>query len=711
MILLAIGLLLVVGSVVVATWLLEPEHPTTALVIGGTLGLVQLNVAVLIAGALLDSLQPTTLLGATAACAVLTIALATAYGGIDQLRDLGDRLGEGGRRDAPTGTRALEAESPADADADAEVDADADLPVAGDGSPTRGGGRAIDVEVLDLGAAGGLARLRQTVLAAAFDHPFHLVGVVAVVALYAWQVTLAIALPIVDYDGLALHATAVAHWVTSGGFEPSGLSVTVDSAPLGPAAISAWAATFTGSLRAMFVTQLAFAVLGAAAVADLARRFGARTADAVLAAALFAAVPVVALQATSAYADLGASSSLLAAWTFALAAHRRAAEAVEIADWRRRQLHRERWRDLVLAGTALGLAVGARPANLAAVALTAVVVVAGCVVVARRDREGRPVAHLGRSAAALAVLLVPVLLVGGYWYGRNWVEHGNPVHPFTVGPFEGQGTVEELILAPNRPEALDEVGGRFAQVAASWAADLSPGTYAIDQRLGGLGPAFLLAMVPGLVLFASRARWSAGVAVVAGAVAVVAVLPAPWWSRATLFLPGVAAAALAAVLPAERGAARHGVLAGVVGLALWGVWSTAATSTYTDAGTHQRLRLGEAFALVREDDRVHQVLPYDGYEVLDGYPDGTVVGVIDGQIPAQRAPLYGRDLQRQLVVLPAVSDADELAQAMAAAEVDVAVVAISAGALVEEIRQTDAPLQIVAERGSSPARTVLVTAR
>jgi hypothetical protein len=298
--------------------------------------------------------------------------------------------------------------------------------------------------------------------------------------------------------------------------------------------------------------------------------------------------------------------------------------------------------------------------------------------------------------------------VAGYWYGRNWIDHGNPLHPFTIGPFAGQGTVEQLIVAPNRPEALEEVGGRLAQVVASWAADLSPGTYAVDQRLGGLGPAFVVAMVPGLLLFIARARRSTALGVVGAAVALVLVLPAPWWSRATLFLPGVAAAALAAVIPPERGAARTAVLASVAGLAVWGLWSTVATSTYTDATTHQRLKLGEVWTLVGEADRHHRVLPHNGYVVLDGYPDGTVVAVIEGQVPAHRAPLYGRDLQREVVVLPGVDDAHDLARAMDEEGIDLAVVAISAADLVEELRAEASPLRIVAERGTSPARTVLV---
>jgi len=363
----------------------------------------------------------------------------------------------------------------------------------------------------------------------------------------------------------------------------------------------------------------------------------------------------------------------------------------------------------VLAGLALGLAAGSRPANLAAVVLFVVAVVAGTILAGRQggDGLGRTLADAGRN---VAVVTVPALLIGGYWYLRNWVEHANPFAPYSFGPFSGDGTVDALLVSPNRPESLDGLG-RVAQTLTSWASDLSPDVYGVDQRLGGLGPVFLLALLPGLLVFLSRSWRSnrtAALAVVAPAAVILAVQPAPWWSRGTLFVPGIAAAGLAAVLPRDPGTTRRLVLGGLGVLLCWGLWVTTATSIYSDVATHERLSVGQTWDLLGDGDRAHAVLPYNGYVVLDRYPSGTRVALLEGQVPSHRSPLYGRDLQRDLVILPATDDPAELAAAMEVAGADLAVISISKEPLVAAIRATGDPLRIVGERGTSPARTVLV---
>ena len=80
--------------------------------------------------------------------------------------------------------------------------------------------------------------------------------------------------------------------------------------------------------------------------------------------------------------------------------------------------------DLLLAGLGLGLAFGTRwyavPAVAAVAGVWAVAAFAG-----RRPR-------LWRDAGVLAGLIV---LVGGFWILRNWIQSGNPVFPVKLAPF------------------------------------------------------------------------------------------------------------------------------------------------------------------------------------------------------------------------------------------------------------------------------------
>jgi hypothetical protein len=83
-------------------------------------------------------------------------------------------------------------------------------------------------------------------------------------------------------------------------------------------------------------------------------------------------------------------------------------------------------RDLVAAGLALGLSFGTKWYGVSAVA-----VVLAVWFVATWAR-GRGLGRALRDGAALAGL---VLLAGGVWLLRNWIESGNPVFPVRVAPF------------------------------------------------------------------------------------------------------------------------------------------------------------------------------------------------------------------------------------------------------------------------------------
>jgi hypothetical protein len=82
--------------------------------------------------------------------------------------------------------------------------------------------------------------------------------------------------------------------------------------------------------------------------------------------------------------------------------------------------------DLLLAGLGFGIAFGTRWYGVAAVA-----VVLGVWLLGRLAFERRPRVAL----TDLAWIAVPIVLAGGIWLLRNWVESGNPFFPVRVDPF------------------------------------------------------------------------------------------------------------------------------------------------------------------------------------------------------------------------------------------------------------------------------------
>ena len=152
-----------------------------------------------------------------------------------------------------------------------------------------------------------------------------------------------------------------------------------------------------------------------------------------------------------------------------------------------------------------------------------------------------------RTAVVAGITLaVPMLLLGGYWYAKNVVVFGNPMWPFTVGPFVGYGRIEDLIV--QNPPGLAGMD-RVRQIATSWLGDLQLARYGYDTRIGGFGLAWLLIIGLAAAGLATRlaGRWIVPIlGIVLPSVLTLLVMPMPWWPRLTTFA-FVACAGLAAV--------------------------------------------------------------------------------------------------------------------------------------------------------------------
>jgi hypothetical protein len=151
-------------------------------------------------------------------------------------------------------------------------------------------------------------------------------------------------------------------------------------------------------------------LLSGLATFALARELRAPAAASVLAASLVAATPAV---LRTAVFDVLSDPLLFAMFptgALFLLRHRRTGDRS----------------DLVLAGLALGLALGTKWYGVSAVGLV-VLVWAGAWALATRSPLGA--LRLGAPLAAL------VAVGGGFWFVRNWVEVGNPLHPLSVEAF------------------------------------------------------------------------------------------------------------------------------------------------------------------------------------------------------------------------------------------------------------------------------------
>lgn len=157
-----------------------------------------------------------------------------------------------------------------------------------------------------------------------------------------------------------------------------------------------------------------FAALTAIAVYCWAKSTYGKTMG-LLAAVVFASVPLILWESTVPYNDLSfALYCLLAVWAL----------------WRTREGNAKGW--IILSGLLAGLALGTK-----ALAGFLVVFAILAILWPRRSEEPTENTHPSR-ATALALWLLPVILVAAPWYIRSYVWTGNPVYPFFYNIFGGQ---------------------------------------------------------------------------------------------------------------------------------------------------------------------------------------------------------------------------------------------------------------------------------
>jgi len=515
------------------------------------------------------------------------------------------------------------------------------------------------------------------------QHPWTALLALIAAAVLVWRTALVLLLPPYAYDGLSYHLTAVAEWIQRRELVADPLSLCCAHYPGNGEITFAWLQLLLGNNTLVDGAQLPFAVLGAVAVAGLARRVGVHDAYAVVAGCLFFLTPIVIEQTTANYVDVIVASSSLAAIYFLVRAYEGDRPLTSIA----------------LAGAAAGLAVGTKPTGMALVAvILGLLLLHGALAI-----RGGLLAP-GGLGVRLATFAVPVVAVGGYWYLRNAVDFGNPVYPFHVGVagvtiFTGARRVNDILTVP------DGLGGApwWKQVAHSWWSDVPfwrHSAYTYETRLGGLGPLWPWLGVPlGLsTLAAALRRRNVVLLTIAAAVVVpILVLPYQWWSRFTIPFAALGAIGITFTLGRLGGSRSRALLMGAVALLVCAGIGLSLVRV-DPAGRGRVLTLADLAKLSTKpgDDRSIGAVFFPEYRWVDRVPGGATIGV---QLEAPQIrfvyPLFGPTLGRHVLTLKAVSP----------------------GALADEVR-TERIRYLLVGRGSrydrwarsSPSRYVTVVA-
>jgi hypothetical protein len=470
-----------------------------------------------------------------------------------------------------------------------------------------------------------------------------------------WLALLAVLLPPFDYDGLWYHLVSVVHWMQVGRIEVTPYTFYSNAYPEDTELFYTWLMLFLRSGALVRLGQLIFAMGGVAAVVGIARHCGLSRPSALASGCLFFLTPVMLLEATTDYVDLAFAAMFLICYYFLLRHLRQPSAAnlllmgvaggiamgmkstgvayVGIAVlvlgcgaayrlWRNVRVPRVRargarlpearigsrgrapasdqpgwlWRAMAREGRALAISAATPVPTPDTVPTTPLAPRSGAPRsrgesgglesasapytdtampgATRVDASAARARMARRWAGAMLLLIVPLLLFGSYWYVRDWMVYGNPLYPLTwqvAGhTFPGRGGVDEIQLSNDT--IPQELMGRPAwqRVLLSWTNEPPSGayeicvfdsagqcaallheTYAYDQRLGGFGPQWLYLEAPALLLFvvyAARRRRDLLWTFLLPFALIFLAQPDSWWNRYTIYLLAPSAIALVSVL-------------------------------------------------------------------------------------------------------------------------------------------------------------------
>jgi Dolichyl-phosphate-mannose-protein mannosyltransferase len=466
-------------------------------------------------------------------------------------------------------------------------------------------------------------------------------GILCVVAAaeVVWRTFSAAVLPPYAWDGLSYHLTTTAEWIQRGKLVTNPLSLCCAHYPLNTELTFVWPGLLLGNDTLVDGVQIGFALLGAAAVAGIARVAGCSRNSAAAAGSIFFLTPVILAQSATNYNDVAFTGMFLCGVFFVL---RYVVSGVSRPAY------------LALAGLGAGFALGSKGTGLIYAGVLLVVVVVA--VVLRRRSE--PLAAGGAVFAFCAGLI----LTGAFWYGRNLVDHGNPVYPFDLSIagirlFSGPLHVSQILSNPIQYRGQSN----WERVLHSWVHDASPtrggsGFYDYEERIGGFGivwPWIALPAIAVFVAFAVRRRRDLLLAFILPVAAIFVLQPYQWWSRFTMILPAVGAVAIVFVLGRMGGRLRVALQAVVVGLVLFG--AALATGRVDPAGHGHEL---SAFQVVRlatapgSQRTLGRLFHYE-YRWLDHIPINAPIDVELGNEPRFVYPEFGPRFERTVRALRA----------------------------------------------------------
>ena len=360
-----------------------------------------------------------------------------------------------------------------------------------------------------------------------------------------WLVLQGYLFPSYSWDGLYYHLPIVGQIMQSGAIQehstPSFIQQYMNIFSKNINLFFLWNIIFLKSDVIVDLGQLPFTIAGALSVYSMGVKLGIKEKHALYSSLLFAFTPVLVLQSTINYVDVAVSMLFLVSLNFLLNDQTRSGAVKD-----NHACVRECGRlPVFLSGLSAGILLGSKPTGPLFIAVLICALAIRSVLRAGKDSQeqgGKGVCMMSAFKTYAVYFMVPAFCMGGYWYMRNWVLHGNPVYYMDVTVFgipllKGlkSGWVEP---APPVIESLTYV----TRLIYVWMERVQ--YYMYDSRLSGFGPLWCILFMPALPLSlvygAAKKRWDF-LFVCSVLIITFLIHPRNWTTRYVLFIVGAGA--------------------------------------------------------------------------------------------------------------------------------------------------------------------------
>ncbi|UCH81092.1 MAG: hypothetical protein JSW20_00385 [Nitrospiraceae bacterium] len=371
--------------------------------------------------------------------------------------------------------------------------------------------------------------------------------------LIGWMIFIAYLFPSYTWDALWYHLPIVGYIMQNGAVQElannSFIEQFINIFPKNIELFFLWNIIFLKSDVLIDLSQMLFTLVGVLAVFSMAIKLEIREEYAMYAALLFFFTPVIILQSTTNYVDIAISVLFLAALNFLIS-------NCELTSWNSVMVInniKQRKMFLLLGGLTTGILLGAKGSGpLFLVILSALVMIQKVRKYMAYTRNPDMLKeYIARKVmkSYLIYFIVPAVMMGGYWYMKNWVLYDNPVYPMDVsimGKVLFKGLYKDMIEPV--PDTIKKLSF-FARPIYVWMEHIE--FYLYDSRLGGLGPIWFILFIPSLVfstLHALKNRKYQFLAVVAIIMTGFFIYPRHWTPRYVIFIVGLGALSFAYIM-------------------------------------------------------------------------------------------------------------------------------------------------------------------